>query len=410
MAEDVKEKEEAEGTETETAEPIAAEPETDEAVETETAPETETTEAEAPEAGQTEEEAPETEQVSEEAPEPNPEDYRMPEEEQLLPDTGLPRLTPEEAEEAGRRLSAVADNVEKVIIGKREAVELLITSLVTGGHVLIEDVPGVGKTSLVRAIAKSVDCDFRRIQFTPDLMPSDVTGFSIYNQKTGEFEFRPGGIMSNLVLADEINRASAKTQAALLEAMEEHQVTVDSVTYKLEPPFLVLATQNPVESFGTYPLPEAQIDRFLLKLSLGYATLDEETEIISMTRQTKQELEPVISQEEMLELSSMAERVYMAPSLNRYIVELVGATRTSAETVLGSSPRGGIALHDASRAYALMKGKDYVTPEDIKYLAPYILGHRMILTHEAKLAHRTGLDIIRDILDSVVVPEMNVKK
>ncbi len=330
-------------------------------------------------------------------------------EEQLLPD-GQTRLTPEEAAEAGRRLSAIADNVETVIIGKRQAVELVITSLITGGHVLLEDVPGVGKTSLVSAVAKSVDCDFKRIQFTPDLMPSDVTGFSIYNQKTGQFEFRPGGVMSNIVLADEINRASAKTQASLLEAMEEHQVTVDSNNYQLEPPFLVLATQNPVESFGTYPLPEAQVDRFLLKLGLGYPTVEEETKVITMPRRAKQNLAPVVTKQEVIELSAMAERVYIAPTLNRYIVEIVNATRTSADTVLGSSPRGSIALHNAARSYALMKGRDHVTPEEIKYLAPFILGHRLILTHEAKLAHKTGLNVIEEILRSVMVPEMKAKK
>ncbi|MCC8120673.1 MAG: MoxR family ATPase [Oscillospiraceae bacterium] len=333
-----------------------------------------------------------------------------PTEEPAVLENGLPRLTPEEAAEAGKRLKAIVDNVETVIIGKRQAIELVVMCLITGGHVLLEDVPGVGKTSLVSAVAKSVDCDFKRIQFTPDLMPSDVTGFSIYNQKTGQFEFRPGGVMSNIVLADEINRASAKTQASLLEAMEEHQVTVDSNTYKLESPFLVLATQNPVESFGTYPLPEAQVDRFLLKLGLGYPTVEEETKVITMPRRAKQNLSPVVSKQDVIELAALSERVYIAPGLNRYIVEIVNATRTSAFTTLGSSPRGSIALHNASRSYALMKGRDYVEPEDIKFLAPFILGHRLILTHEAKMAHKTGLAVIEEILQTVVLPEMQAKK
>ncbi len=314
------------------------------------------------------------------------------------------RLTEAEAKAAGEKLGAVIKNVESVIIGKREAVKLVLTALVAGGHVLIEDVPGVGKTSLVSAVAKSVDCEFKRIQFTPDLMPSDVTGFSIYNQKSGEFEFRAGGVMSNLVLADEINRASAKTQASLLEAMEERQVTVDSHTYELEQPFLVLATQNPVESFGTYPLPEAQLDRFMLKLSMGYPTLEEEAQVLVMPRRRKHNLSPVISRAEVLELADSAERVYVAPALARYIAEIVQSTRSSADTVLGSSPRGGIALHNAARAYALLHGRAYVLPDDIKYLAPHVLAHRLTLSHEAKLAKKTAVGVVRFVLDSVLVP------
>lgn len=314
------------------------------------------------------------------------------------------RLTEEEAAAGKALLDKVIENVEKVVIGKRSAIEMILLAMLAKGHVLIEDVPGVGKTTLVSAVAKSVDCRFKRIQFTPDLMPSDVTGFSVYNQKSGEFEFRPGGVMSNVVLADEINRASAKTQAALLEAMEEKQVTVDSHTYKLEPPFMVLATQNPVESFGTYPLPEAQLDRFMLKFSLGYPTLEEEASVIMIKQQTKEELQPVITQEDVVELVEMAQRIYVAPSLVKYIVEIVTATRTSADTVLGSSPRGGIALCRTSQAMALLRGRTYVMPDDIKFLAPFVLAHRLNLSHEAKIAKHTAINVVERALEDVLVP------
>lgn len=315
-----------------------------------------------------------------------------------------PRLTAAEAERAGQLISAILDNIEQVIIGKRVAAELILAAMLAGGHVLIEDVPGVGKTSLVSAVAKSIDCTFRRIQFTPDLMPSDVTGFSVYNQKTGEFEFRPGGVMSHLVLADEINRAGAKTQSSLLEAMEERQVTVDSVTYPLEPPFMVLATQNPVEALGTYPLPEAQLDRFLLKFSMGYPTLEEETRVVMLPRRSKQELAPAASREDILDLMALTERVYAAPPLIRYAVELTGATRASADTILGASPRGSIALCRAAQALALLRGRSYVLPDDIKYLAPYVLPHRIVLSHEARLEGKTAESVVRQALDSIVVP------
>lgn len=318
-------------------------------------------------------------------------------------------ITREEAENASVRVQAIIKNVENVILGKREAIELVVLSLLSEGHVLLEDVPGVGKTSLVSAVAKSVDCSFNRIQFTPDLMPSDVCGFSIYNQKLGEFEFRPGGVMSNIVLADEINRASAKTQAALLEAMEEKQVTVDSQTYLLDEPFLVMATQNPIESFGTYPLPDAQLDRFMLKLSVGYPGLQEEADVILMTKEHKKSLSPVVNKGEIRELISQTRRVRVEPMLATYIAEIVRATRTSADTVLGSSPRGGIFLVNASRAYAMMRGREYVTPEDIQYLAPYILSHRISLTHEATVAGKTNRDVVESVLESVVVPTGGAK-
>lgn len=306
--------------------------------------------------------------------------------------------------EAQKKIEAVLDNVKTVIIGKRTCVELVVLALLARGHVLIEDVPGVGKTSLVSAVARSLDCGFKRIQFTPDLMPSDVTGFSIYNQGTGAFEFRPGAVMSNLVLADEINRASAKTQAALLEAMKEKQVTVDSHTYPLEEPFMVLATQNPVESFGTYPLPDAQIDRFLLKLSMGYPSMEEERQIIHNGKTSRKKLHAVVSRQDVVELSNLAERVTVIPDLERYIVEIVTATRSHKNVNLGVSPRGSITLLAASRVLALMRGWNYVLPDDIKYLAPYVLAHRLSLSSEARMNHITPKDLIAEILDSIIVP------
>lgn len=313
-------------------------------------------------------------------------------------------LSNAEAVEASQKIAKIIENVDNVILGKHEVVSLVVLALIAEGHVLLEDVPGVGKTSIVSAIAKSVDCGFKRIQFTPDLMPSDVSGFSIYNQKTGEFEFRAGGVMSNIVLADEINRASAKTQSSLLEAMEERQVTVDGKTYPLEEPFMVMATQNPLESFGTYPLPDAQIDRFLIKLSIGYPSLTEEAKVILMPRNKKRSLQPVMSKQEICALAAAAKRVLVSPTLALYIAQILHATRTSADTVLGSSPRGGISLVAASRVYALMQGREYVLPDDIKYLAPHVLSHRLTLTHEAKVSGKTGKDVVNAVLSSVVVP------
>ena len=313
------------------------------------------------------------------------------------------RLTEAEVKDAKQVIGAVMDNIDKVIIGKRHVIELVMLSLISGGHVLIEDVPGVGKTSLVHALARSINCSFKRIQFTPDIMPSDVTGFSIYNQKTGEFEFRPGAVMGNIILADEINRASAKTQASLLEAMEEKQVTVDSETYYLEEPFIVLATQNPIESFGTYPLPEVQIDRFLMKISIGYPQFEEEIRVVSLDKRAKT-LAPVTEKESVVKLQQLAGRVHVDPMITRYMVELVAATRNHSDLILGSSPRGGIALNKLSRAYALLQGRDYVIPDDVKYLAPFALSHRISLTHDAKINKKSPAKIISSVIDSVLVP------
>jgi len=300
-------------------------------------------------------------------------------------------------------MGKILDNIDTVIIGKRKVVELILLSLLSGGHVLIEDIPGVGKTSLVHALARSINCGFKRIQFTPDIMPSDVTGFSIYNQKTGEFEFRPGSIMSNIILADEINRASAKTQSSLLEAMEEKQVTIDAETYELKEPFMVLATQNPIESFGTYPLPEAQIDRFLIKTTVGYPQFEEEARVITMANKAKT-LKAVAGAEDVVALQQRAGQVTISPMLIRYIVELVTATRNHPDLALGSSPRGGIALYKLSRAYALLQERSYVLPDDIQYLAPFALAHRVMLTHDAKTMRKTPGDIIQSILNTVLVP------
>ncbi len=301
-------------------------------------------------------------------------------------------------------LERVVANVETVIIGKRQAVELVLLALISGGHVLIEDIPGVGKTSLVSALARSVSCGFKRIQFTPDIMPSDVTGFSVYNQKTGEFEFRPGAAMSNFVLADEINRASAKTQSSLLELMEERQATVDATTYSMEEPFMVLATENPIEYLGTYPLPEAQIDRFLLKVSLGYPSVDEEMQVVSNGQRSKDDLKPVATGADIVAIKGQVDRVTVDEKVLRYIVEVVAATRTHPDVQLGSSPRGSIALHRICQALALYRGRGYVLPDDVKEMAPYVLSHRVILSHAAKVAKKTGRSVIDDVLRKIAVP------
>lgn len=311
------------------------------------------------------------------------------------------------AEAAATMLERICDNIETVIVGKRESVELVVMALIAQGHVLLEDLPGTGKTSLVSALSRSIDCRFQRIQFTPDVMPSDVTGFSIYNQKTHEFEFRPGGVMSNLVLADEINRANAKTQAALLEAMEERQVTVDNVTRKLAEPFMVLATQNPIEQHGTYPLPEAQLDRFLIKLSMGYPQLSEEVKVVLGVKKAKAAIRPVASIDDILALRDAAEEVYVDEMLALYAVQICAATRMARECSCGASPRGSIALVSLARANALMRGRSYVIPDDIKYLAPYVLGHRIILTHEARIDGLNPRTVIDRIVDSIAIPSVS---
>jgi MoxR-like ATPase len=302
--------------------------------------------------------------------------------------------------------SKLIKNLEKVIIGKRESVELIIVGLLCQGHVLIEDVPGVGKTVLARSLAKSLGCSFNRLQFTPDMLPSDVTGVSIYDQKKGVFEFRSGPIFSQIVLVDEINRATPKTQAALLEAMEERQVTVDGKTYPLPKPFMVLATQNPIEYEGTFPLPEAQLDRFLLRVRLGYPNTADEIEILD--RQQLQHpidiLKHVIEENELLGVMEEIKKIFVSISIKRYLVDLINRTRQNNDLYLGASPRGSLALYRTSQVTAAMAGRDYVLPDDIKKLAVPVLAHRVIVGMEARLKELSSEKIIKEILESTPVP------
>jgi len=300
----------------------------------------------------------------------------------------------------------VIENIEKVIVGKRSTVELAVVGLLCQGHILIEDVPGVGKTMLARSLARSLGCSFSRIQFTPDMLPSDVTGVSIFNQVTREFEFRAGPIMSQVVLADEINRATPKTQAALLEAMEERQVTVDGVTHKLPRPFMVLATQNPIEYEGTFPLPEAQIDRFLLRIRLGYPAAHDEVDILNRQQYTHpfESLDTVLSVEELSEVQEAIKGVYVSPALKSYIVELSRQTRRHGEVYLGASPRGSLSLYRCAQARSAMAGRDYVLPDDVKKLAEGALAHRVILGPGARLRDLSAEQIVQEILQGVPVP------
>ncbi len=300
----------------------------------------------------------------------------------------------------------IIDNIEQVIVGKSGAVELGVLALMCQGHALIEDVPGVGKTMLARSIARSIGCTFKRIQFTPDLLPTDITGVSIYNQQTGAFEFREGPIISQLVLADEVNRATPKTQSAMLEAMEERQVTVEGVTHIVPSPFMVMATQNPVEYEGTFPLPEAQLDRFLLIIRLGYPTSDEELEIIERQQMTHpiDTLQPVATSEEVVGLQQAIRDIYVDDLVKRYIVNLVESTRSHVDIALGASPRASLALFRGGQAIALIRGRDFVLPDDVKELAVPVMSHRMIVSAAARMRGVAGSEIVESLLEQIPVP------
>jgi MoxR-like ATPase len=305
----------------------------------------------------------------------------------------------------------ITENVERVIIGKRNEVQLTVIGLLTQGHMLIEDVPGVGKTMLAKSLSRSIGCSFKRIQFTPDMLPSDVTGVSVFNQKTREFEFRPGPIHAQIVVTDEINRATPKTQAALLEAMEERQVTVDGTTYPMERPFLVLATQNPIEYEGTFPLPEAQLDRFLLRISLGYPEKDDEIRVLDSQQYQHpvDQIEQVVSVGELIEMQERIKDVYVDPLIKSYIVELVRQTRRHPDVYLGASPRGSLALYHAGQARAAVLSRDYVIPDDIKALASAALAHRIIIGPAARIKDVDARSVVQEIIQGVPVPGAQVR-
>ena len=302
----------------------------------------------------------------------------------------------------------IVDNIEKVMLGKRETIEMAVLTLICKGHILLEDVPGVGKTTLVAALAKSIDATFNKIQFTPDVLPSDLLGFSMFNPKTGEFEYRKGALLGQFILADEINRTPPKTQSSLLEAMEEGQITVDGKTYVMPTPFMVMATQNPVEHLGTFPLPEAQLDRFFMKLSVGYPGYESEVAMLSKYKEENplHTLEPVATGEEIIAVQEAVQKVYVHETINRLIVEIVSATRSQEEVLLGASPRGSLNLLRAAQGWAFYEGRDYVIPDDVVMMAPFILKHRIHLRHEAKLKQITTEYIIGRILKGIRMPRV----
>jgi len=305
-----------------------------------------------------------------------------------------------------RLANGIAANVASVIIGKEEVIQACVVALLAGGHIIIEDYPGVGKTLLAKALARSVNCRFARIQFTPDLLPSDVTGVSVFDQQTASFEFRPGPVFANIVLADEINRSSPKTQASLLECMEERQATIDNVTHAIVAPFMVVATQNPIEYEGTYPLPEAQLDRFMMRLSLGYPAPDAEEAILDAqtSGDPLSELAPILDASEVLAMQAAVGRVLVAPPLRRYVVDLLAATRASRDIYLGASPRAGIALLRAAKALAILRERDFVVPQDVKDLAGRVLSHRIILSPDAPAGAHAEQAVIAGLLQTVPIP------
>ena len=311
--------------------------------------------------------------------------------------------------ETAHRAGRIAANVAAVILGKEDVIQACVVALLAGGHIIIEDYPGVGKTLLAKALARSVSCRFARVQFTPDLLSSDVTGVSVFNQKTAGFEFRPGPVFANIVLADEINRSSPKTQASLLECMEERQATIDNVTHPIVAPFMVVATQNPIEYEGTYPLPEAQLDRFMMRLSLGYPSPQAEEAIVRAQSDGDPfaALKPVLGTAEVLAMQEAVRRVELAPAIGRYVVDLLTATRESRDVYLGASPRAGIALARAAKALALLRERDFVVPQDVKDLAGRVLSHRIILSPAARVHERSEEAVIARLLETVPVPRQD---
>jgi MoxR-like ATPase len=311
-----------------------------------------------------------------------------------------------EATRTAELAERVIGNLQRVIHAPDETLQFSFLCLLAEGHLIIEDFPGVGKTSLAKALARSIDCAFSRLQFTPDLLPSDVTGVNVFNQRSNEFEFRPGPVFANILLVDEINRASPKTQAALLECMQERQVTVDGVSYQLPPPFMVMATQNPIEYEGTYPLPEAELDRFTMRIAIGYPPLTDEAKMLSVqaTDQPLDRLESVASAQELMEAIDDARRVFVEESLNRYVVTLLRQTRSDSRLYLGASPRAGIALMRVAKARAIVSGRDYVEPDDVKTVAPTVLAHRLILAPEARSSGLDAEDLVRSVLERTPVP------
>jgi len=305
-----------------------------------------------------------------------------------------------------QKADSILDRIETVIIGKRSTVRLALATMLARGHVLVEDIPGVGKTTLAKTIARSIGGTYKRIQFTPDLLPADITGISVFNQKTGDFEFKAGPVFGNIVLADEINRATPKTQSSLLESMEEHQATVDAVTHKLPDPFFVIATENPIEYHGTYPLPEAQLDRFLMRLRLGYPQPADEVTIMERQRfeHPVHSVTPAVNMAELLWLQEEIKQVFIEPSVQEYIVSLVAATRSNPLVALGSSPRGSLGLMRSAQALAAMAGREFVLPDDVKEAADSVLAHRLILKPEAKMRRTTASQVVDEILESVEVP------